>query len=276
MPTFSSLKLFTSSGLVWAIALLLAWSLLWLPLAIPVAWAVKWRPPMPIAPQQKIPLLASLYLLAPLVVWGALRWDNIDLAECGLVWRGSMLLSGLLGLAVGAIGVLFLFWVESILGWVTWQWSSQVKTVCLPVLLLGVWVSATEEVMFRGLFQTRFQQDYELWVAAAIVSLIFALLHLVWEGTDNLPQLPGLWLMGMVLTLARVVDGGYLGLTWGLHAGWIWGMATLDSAQVISVSDKGSPWLTGLAGKPLAGLMGILFLAATGLILVGVGFVRSP
>ncbi len=276
MLTFSSLKWVTSSGFGWAIALLLIWAILWLPLAIPIAWAVKWRPPMPIAPQQKIPLLASLYLLAPLVVWGALHWDNLVLADCGVVWQGSMLLSGVMGWAVGAIGVLVLFWVEGILGWVTWQWTSQVKMVWLPVLALGVWVSATEEVMFRGLFQTRFQQDYAPWVAAAIVSLIFALLHLVWEGSDNLPQLPGLWLMGMVLTLARLVDGGHLGLAWGLHAGWIWGMATLDSAQVIVAGNQGAPWLTGIAGKPLAGLMGILFLVITGLVLIGVRVVVQP
>ncbi len=252
----------------WTIAILLAWSILWLPIAIPVARWVKWHPPQPITPQQKIPLLASLYLLAPAVIWGAMRWGNLTLPDCGLVWRNMMPLSILLGVMFGVIGVLVLFWVEGSLGWITWHWNDQVKSTWLPVLALGLWVGATEEAMFRGVFQARFHQEYPLWAAAAIVSLIFALLHLVWEGTENLPQLPGLWLMGMVLALARVVDGGYLGLAWGLHAGWIWGMATLDAAQVVVPAKPVPAWLVGFGGKPLAGVMGILFLMVTGTMLV--------
>ncbi len=256
------------AAFVWTIAVLLVWSILWLPIAIPVARWVKWHPSQPITPQQKIPLLASLYLLAPAVIWAAIQWGDLTLLDCGLVWRSTTLLTTILGLVFGAIGVLALFWVEGSLGWITWHWSNQVKSTWLPVLGLGLWVSATEEVMFRGVFQARFHQEYSLWVAAAIVSLIFALLHLVWEGTENLPQLPGLWLMGMVLTLARVVDSGYLGLAWGLHAGWIWGMATLDIAQVIMPAKPVSAWLVGFGGKPLAGTMGIVFLVVTGAILV--------
>lgn len=252
----------------WMFGLLLTWIVLWLPIAIPIAWKVKWHPPLPITPQQKIPLLASLYLLAPVIIWGATRWGAVTLADCGLIWRWSLLANGLIGLAIGTVSVLTLFWVEARVGWVSWRWNSQILAVCLPILVLGLGVSATEEAMFRGLFQARFQQDYSLWVAGAIVSLIFALLHLVWEGAENLPQLPGLWLMGMVLTLAKVVDHGHLGLAWGLHAGWIWSMATLDATQVIAYSSTASPWLLGFGNKPLAGLLGIIFLVITGTLLL--------
>jgi hypothetical protein len=65
-----------------------------------------------------------------------------------------------------------------------------------------------------------------------------------------MPQLPGLWLMGMVLVLARYVDGGSLGLAWGLHAGWVWAIASLDSAQLITYTGTGSEWVTGKNRKP--------------------------
>jgi membrane protease YdiL (CAAX protease family) len=100
-------------------------------------------------------------------------------------------------------------------------------------------------------------------VAGAISSLIFALLHLLWERQQTLPQLPGLFLMGMVLVWARAIDHGSLGLAWGLHSGWVWGLALLDSAELMSYSDSGLVWVKGIYNQPLAGLAGILCLLGT-------------
>ena len=93
------------------------------------------------------------------------------------------------------------------------------------------------------------------------------MLHLVWEQKETIPQLPGLWLMGMVLVLARYVDKGNLGLAWGLHSGLVWAIATIDTAELITYTGKVPPWVTGMYGKPLAGLTGISFLLATGAVL---------
>ena len=100
--------------------------------------------------------------------------------------------------------------------------------------------------------------------------MIFAVLHLVWEQTETLPQLPGLWLMGMVLVLARLADGHNLGIAWGLHAGWVWAIATIDTAGLITYTDKVSAWVTGINKKPLAGLTGIMCVSATGGVLLWV------
>lgn len=106
--------------------------------------------------------------------------------------------------------------------------------------------------------QSILEQDYDRWLAAIIASSIFALLHLLWERQETFPQLPGLWLMGMVLVVARWVDGGSLGLAWGLHGGWVWGLSSLDAAQLISYTGKGKNWMIGINQQPLAGVMGIL------------------
>jgi hypothetical protein len=66
--------------------------------------------------------------------------------------------------------------------------------------------------------------------------------------------------MGMVLTLACLCDRGSLGLAIGLHAGWIWGITSVDTLGSVTASRKVPEWVTGLGGKPLAGLLGIVML----------------
>uniref|UniRef100_UPI00187ED08E CPBP family intramembrane glutamic endopeptidase n=1 Tax=Oculatella sp. LEGE 06141 TaxID=1828648 RepID=UPI00187ED08E len=181
------------------------------------------------------------------------------------------------------LGLLFL--AEWGLGWLMWrsatatpseqkQPAAKLTSILLSTLLLGTWVSVTEELIFRGFLLNQLQPTYPGWGAAAIASLIFAVLHLVWDGRDTIPQLPGLWLMGMVLVVARWVDSGNLGLAWGLHAGWVWAIASFDTTQRFTYTGHGSEWLTGLKGKPLAGLFGILFLLMTAAVLWQ--FVPSP
>ena len=263
------LSLITSTALFKVAAFFSAWAALWLPLAIPIATWLKWRPPKPMAAEQKLPLLAALYLVAPLILWGASWVDGASFSDYGLDWKLSVLVSLGLGLGLGILSLTIIFTGQWIVGWIEWHsenWQ-RLGQVWLPVLLLGLWIAVIEELVFRGFLLNELSQDYSLWVAAAISSIIFALLHLLWEQKDTLPQLPGLWLMGMVLVLARWVDGGNLGLAWGLHTGWIWGLTCLDSAELISYTAKGPIWMTGLGQKPLAGGTGIICLVTTSIFL---------
>jgi uncharacterized protein len=241
------------------------WLIAWLPIAIPLAFFLGWRPPTPPTIAQKLPLVISLYLLAPPLLWGFASIEGTSFAAYGIAWEFSVLTAIALGLAVGVIGLIGLFVQQQLAGWLTWQPENWQKLagVLLPTLLIGLGISCIEELVFRGFLLNQLQQVYAGWLAAIVSSLIFAILHLVWEGREAVTQLPGLWLMGMVLVLARWLDGGRLGVAIGLHAGWIWGMASLDSAQLVAYTGKASEWLTGLAGKPLAGILGIVFLAVT-------------
>lgn len=263
-------SLATSAALVKVAAFFLVWTALWLPLAIPIAIWLKWRPPAPLAPKQKLSLLAALYLLAPPIIWGASRIEGISFSDYGLDWKWQTLNSLGVGFGLGVLGLAIAFVGQGKLGWIKWhpeRWQ-RVGEIALPIFALGLWISVTEELVFRGFLLNLLQQDYAIWGAAAISSAIFALLHLIWEQRDTLPQLPGLWLMGTILVLARWVDGGSLGLASGLHAGWIWGLTCLDSANLISYTAKGSPWMTGFGKSPLAGAVGILFLLLTGILLL--------
>lgn len=256
-------------SLLEAIAFFVVWAVCWLPVAVICAIAINWQPSKPLQPEQKLPLLASLYLIAPAVLWAASRVTGVSFSAYGFTWNLGILRSLALGFSLGVLGLAILFGIQTALGWLTWQKVEvrQLISVLLPILLLALWISATEELVFRGFLLTQLRQDYSVGVAAIISSLVFALLHLIWEQRETIPQLPGLWLMGMVLVLARFVDGGSLGLAWGLHTGWVWAIASLDTAGLIVYTGKIPEWITGKHGKPLAGAAGIFCLLATGAIL---------
>lgn len=252
------------------------WVGVWLPIAIPIALTLQWRPPNPPTPSQKLPLVGSLYLCAPPLLWGFARLENRSFAEYGFNAAYSAILTSFgLGLVIGVLGLIGLFGIQQGVGWLTWQahWQ-RLRGVLVPTLLIGIWISFTEELVFRGFLLNQLQAVVAIGWAAVLSSTIFALLHLVWDGQAAVSQLPGLWLMGMVLVLARWMDQDNLGLAIGLHAGWIWGMASLDSAEMLTYTGNGAEWLTGLAGKPLAGVLGILFLMVTAAMLWGWGLVR--
>ncbi|MGK7940388.1 MAG: lysostaphin resistance A-like protein [Crocosphaera sp.] len=248
---------------------LLIWLLLWLPIGFLLGKKLNWQPFQPLSSGQKMPLLVPLYLLVPFLSWFALIVEGTSLEEYGLGLNRDILISLCQGLFFGLGGLALVFILEGRLGWLTWNCENLIEFVkiALPILAVALWIALTEEFVFRGIFQTILQSNYGQWISGIIISFIFALLHLLWERKETLPQIPGLWLMGMVLVMARWVDGGRIGLAWGLHAGWIWGLSSLEAAQLTSYTGKGKNWIIGIYQQPLAGMMGILCLLATSVLL---------
>lgn len=246
----------------------LAWGLVWLPIAIPISISVKWKPFDPLELQQKLPLVASLYAIAPLILWGVARLKSAPFSTFGIHLNSDLFASAGIGLGIGAVGILVLFGIQTAFGWVHWKAENGGKWLAasLPTLLLGIWIALTEELVFRGFFFGQFGADF--WTSAIVSSVIFAVLHLIWEGKENIPQLPGLTLMGVVLCLAFVQNQNSIGLAWGLHAGWVWMIASLDAAEILQYKETAPEWWTGIDRKPLAGLLGLLFLLGTGLAIV--------
>ncbi|MGK7946049.1 MAG: lysostaphin resistance A-like protein [Microcystaceae cyanobacterium] len=250
---------------------LTVWFGIWLPVAVPLAMFLKWKPFQPFTPQQKLPLVAALYVFVPLLVWLNYQIEPKSLSDYGLNWQSSLIFSLLIGMGLGGLGLILVFGLESWGGWIQWNRENwpQLVSNSVPLLAIALWIGITEELIFRGIFQTQLQETYSPAIAAIISSIIFALLHLLWERKETLPQLPGLWLMGMVLVGARWIDGGNLGLAWGLHSAWVWGLASLDAAELIIYPVESPQWITGIYRQPLAGLSGLLCLILTGGILWG-------
>ncbi|MBK1988083.1 CPBP family intramembrane metalloprotease [Sphaerospermopsis aphanizomenoides BCCUSP55] len=264
------LALLKNSPVVFVVmAFFVVWVVCWLPLAGIIAVVLNWQINKPLQSEQKIPLLVSLYLLAPLIM-GGINWLGLgSFADDGLVVNLSIFASLLLGFSLGVLGLVIVFTGQFWLGWCYLEKSNikLIPSILLPIFLVALFVGGIEELVFRGFLLTTLEKDYAVWIAAIISSLIFALLHLVWEQQETLPQIPGLWLMGMVLVVARLADGGNLGIAWGLHAGWVWAIATIDTAGLITYTGKVSEWVTGKNKKPLAGLAGVLCVLGTGIIL---------
>jgi len=230
---------------------------------------MRWQPTTPLQPEQKLPLIVTLYLLAPLVLWGVIWLCKKSFADYGLIVNISLLRGLGLGFGLGLLSLAMMFSVQFGLGWCEFE-KSNIKllpSILLPILLIALLVGGIEELVFRGFLLTELERDYSVWIAAVISSCIFAVLHLVWEQQETLPQLPGLWLMGMMLVMARIADKGSLGIAWGLHAALVWAIATIDTAQLITYTGKVSEWWTGKYKKPLAGLAGVFCVLGTSLIL---------
>ncbi|MEH2206839.1 MAG: type II CAAX endopeptidase family protein [Nostoc sp.] len=255
--------------LVIVTAFFVCWIVCWLPVATVSAILLNWQPPKPLQPEQKMPLLVSLYLLAPPILWGVAWLTNKSFSDYGFVGNFSTLGFLALGFSLGVLSLAIVFSGQFWLGWCSFEKSNfkLLLPILLPIFLIALLVGGIEELVFRGFLFTELAQDYPLWVAAAISSLIFAFLHLIWEQRETAPQLPGLWLMGMVLVLARFATSGNLGLAWGLHAGWVWAIATIDTAELITYTGKIPDWFTGKNKKPLAGLAGIICVLGTGVII---------
>lgn len=250
-----------------AIAFFLIWAIVWLPFALPLAILLKWKPTQPLTPEQKLPLLASLYAIAPLILGSLISIRGESFRDCGLILQPRFFISLGVGLGLGILGLTLVFALETQWRWVQWHGEnlSRFGKVLIPILALALWIAIVEEAIFRGFLFNVLARENGLWGGIAFSSLIFAFSHLLWETKDTLPQLPGLGLMGGILLLARWTDNGSLGLAWGLHAGWIWGLTSLDSAALMSYRDHAPKWFIGIRQKPLAGLAGIACLLLTGL-----------
>lgn len=250
-------------------AFFITWVVCWFPLAILSAIIIKWRPNEPLKPEQKLPLMFSLYLISPLVLWIFTKLTKIPFSGYGLVKDVSLISSLVSGFIIGIISIFLIFTCQTWLGLCSWNKSSlkQLPSTAISILLIALLVGGVEELIFRGFVYTQLENAYGVWIGAVTSSLIFACLHLVWEQKETLPQLPGLWLMGMVLVLAKYFDGGSLGIPWGLHTGWVWVIACIDTVGLIRYTGKVPEWLTGKYQKPLAGVTGIVCLIGTGFFL---------
>jgi hypothetical protein len=246
------------------------WLMLWLPLALVVmkVLSIPWT--YPIAAEHKLPLLLPLYGVAPLAVWGYSHdltdqvWANYGLVWATLFWRQLGV-----GFALAVVGVVLLVAVELGLGWRQPQISESLggnrALVVAGVLTLTSFIGGIEELIFRGVLVESLLATVAPWAMVTLASLIFALSHLLWDGPAGIPSLPGLGLMGAVLILARWIDGGSLALPWGLHSGWIFAIALLDSLQLFPPATPLNHPLAGKPEQPLTGLPALGLLALTGL-----------
>lgn len=244
------------------------WAIIWLPIALLVSRQIDWQLGEPLTPQQKLVLLASLYVLAPGIIVWKVKSGSVSISDLGLSLSPGNLWYVLLGLGASLVGLILVFALESSSNLIIWHWQNlrQMSSLLLPILALSLLISSVEELVFRGYIFAELLTDNPIAIAAIVSSSIFAVLHLLWERETTLPQLPGLWLMGLVLVAGRIFSNDTIFLSLGLHAGWIWGLTCIDSAGLLSYQHK-NHWFTGIKQQPLAGMGGVLCMLGTGLVI---------
>lgn len=243
-----------------------AWLVVWLPVAIPLSHKINYQFSQIPTIKQKLILVASLYPFALIILGLIMWWDGSSWSSIGWQWQLKELILLVQGVILALSSIIIIFALEFAVGLINWHGknSSNLLPLILPVFCLAVGISFVEELIFRSFLINQLAADFPNWLSAIASSTIFAILHIVWERQKAIPQLPGLWLMGMVLVLARIVAGGNIGLAWGLHTGWILGLTCIDGAEVISYNTDSKNWLTGIDRQPLAGVFGVLCLLVVG------------
>ncbi|HEY9301019.1 MAG TPA: CPBP family intramembrane glutamic endopeptidase [Phormidium sp.] len=236
--------------------------LLWLPLAAPIYF---WG-----SDSNLITILTMGLLFFEFVVllqfWGKLVYRQTNLLKSyGLSVSRRNGLELLKGLDIGLLLTLTLFFLEGQLGWLVWQSSDKLPRLVLEGLISALGVGLAEELVFRGWLLDELERDYSLKNSLWISSWLYALLHFIKplpEIIRTFPQFPALLLLGLTLVWAKRSSRGRLGLPIGLHAGLVWGYYIINVGQLVRYSDRVPPWITGIDGNPLAGLMGLMFLGA--------------
>ena len=244
------------------ISFFVVWAVAWLPIALGMSKWIGWQPNQPLEPKQKIALLLSLYLLVPIILGWKFKLERLSPIFFGLSLNSHILTNLVFGLIIALTSLIIVFVAQFYCGLIEWhrQNLGNLFPLLVPIFVLSLSIGAIEEIVFRGYIFSTLLTDQYWWLAAVCSSAIFALLHLIWERKQTIPQLPGLWLMGMVLIGARVISGGQIYLAIGLHAGWVWGLTCIDSAQIITYRHQ-NHWFTGIKQQPLAGIAGFSCLA---------------
>lgn len=259
---------------------LLVWLSIWGVIAFPLIRKFRWRPFQNIAPEKKLLLLLPLYFLAPALVWGAIIYLEQTWSQIGVILAFESLRSLTYGMGIAIGGLYLLFALKRTFRLVKLQGSDdanssdanratfmQKSLAILGFLTLGLWISGTEELVFRGWMQTQLEGVFSGWLAASVGSVLFAAAHLMWDGRPGLWQQPGLWILGWVLVIARWADGGNLALAWGLHAGWVSGLAYIDTVLQPQPVEQSPQWLAGRPNQPLtSGLDFLLMVITAGLV----------
>ena len=175
------------------------------------------------------------------------------------------------GLVIGLVVAFSLFFTQGLFGWLTWQTPT---TPLFQLILQGsataLGVGVAEELFFRGWMLDELERDYQPQVALVANAGLFGLLHFLKPipvMLQSLPQFPGLCLFAVVLIIAKRQHENRLGMSIGLHAGMVWAYYIINVGNIVKYSGRVSDWVTGINGNPIAGFLGLVFLAALAVIL---------
>ena len=181
----------------------------------------------------------------------------------------------LTGTAIGAllsavtIGLLALFGGYQITGWGSLSGA-------LTVAAMMAAVAVAEEVLFRGVILRLVQQRGGTWIALAVSSVLFGLVHLLNPAATLWGALAIVIEAGLMLGAAYLATGS-LWLAIGLHFGWnvttvaVFGTVSSGSEMqgaLVNATTSGPAWLSGGAFGPEGSIFAILVCTIASVVLL--------
>ena len=170
----------------------------------------------------------------------------------------SYILKGLLEALFLILIVLIPIWGG---GWVenTYEINSG---LIINGILLGIGVGVAEEIVFRGWLLEELNLLLGPRLGIFVQAVIFSLAHIRFKLTLNelIPLLIGLFLLGLILALRRIIDRGSLWGSISLHGGLVGGWFVINSGM-IRFSSITPSWLIGqgkMNPNPIGGIIAIL------------------
>ncbi|WP_152557851.1 CPBP family intramembrane glutamic endopeptidase [Prochlorococcus sp. MIT 0603] len=152
--------------------------------------------------------------------------------------------------------------------WIQWEGSLNVGNF-INGIVLGLGVAFAEELIFRGWFWGEANLLFGSTRGVFIQSIVFSLVHIFSLLESNLGVIEvlflliGLFFLGLVLSIRRLIDNGSIYGCIGLHGGLV-GLWFVLNTNFIDVSLNTPTWLIGPGGSspnPVGGVLGISCLA---------------
>jgi hypothetical protein len=181
------------------------------------------------------PLATSLHVPFPALAIGAItavgtllltmafaRWDKVSLRNVGAAPGRLSIPRFVVGFLLGLLLVALHVSIEAAAGHVTWTRSSSVSVGSVALSLATfVLLACREELAFRGYPLRRLNSVYGLWIAQAVVAIVFALEHVA-GGATWTNALLGSGMGSLLFGMAAIATEG-LAVPIGLHAAWNFG-----------------------------------------------------
>ena len=220
-----------------------------------------------------LPLIKAIInftlFLSLLPSWVQFRWGGDSFSKAiGLfsIGKGSSYKSFLRGVLLSFALLFFILLLILFSPWGKWIGIINSNTL-LNAICLGLGVGFAEEVIFRGWLLGEMNYLFGPTKAVVIQAAIFSLVHMRFGSAflSTMGLLIGLFLLGLVLSLLRKIDNGYLWGCIGLHGGLVSGWFLISSGLVEFSADIPG-WLFGPGGtnlNPMGGLLTIFALAIT-------------
>ncbi len=216
--------------------------------------------------------------------WIKFRWRKTDpwnqlgiIQSSARVWFKDFLRGFLWSLLM--IFILVLTFLVG--GWCEWVGVFDSGNL-LNAVLLGIGVGFAEELVFRGWLWGEINYLIGSRWSIFIQAAIFSLSHIRFKlgFFELMALLTGLFLLGILLSLRRILDKGSLVGAIGLHGGLV-GSWFLINSDLIHISLHAPAWITGPGGEnpnPIGGIVAIsalciiLFFYRTAFAIAGLPF----